>query len=456
MDITAADAPPGTLSTDDSERPRSGATDSSGLNCSLEVSDDSWIEDWDMTIHRCSHCDRPFVSAARLTQHLQEWHTGGAPGLRPYQKPPSGTGAGSGELVVIAPHGDLFLSVSEGSAWSRRKGVRFQVSSSILCMASRVFNSMFGPTSRFQEAIALRRSHISGFPPVVVALDDDLEALKFVLTTLHFSHDLSSPTYRLMVGVAAVCDKYELHRALQPVADLYFLPIGMKVSNFAQSSNWLLISYVFGYEQIFAAVSKYIILHLTDAKQTATIDWRTPAKVTGMTRFGPPSTSAIAYRVTFSNPEALAAKRNSLIDRLVLYLEAVRKERLVARGQVAPAVRCRQPSMKAECEALQLGNLEGNLLRHGLPEAVRTTCVHTICDEVALFVPLSVGFDNYDDYDDYNDYNRNNRNNRNNYNNNLHQACSWVPAFKLAVSSLLSSAEGLKLEDIPSSMRAHK
>ena len=295
MDMTAEDAPSGMTSTDDSKSPTSGETDSSGPAWSLEVSDDSWIEDWDMTIHRCSHCDRPFVSAARLAQHVQAWHTARAPVLRPYRKPPSDTDAGSGELVVIASHGDLFLSVSEGPAQSGSQGVRFRVTSSILTPASRVFNSMFGPTSRFQEAIALRRSHITGFPPVVVALDDDPETLKYVLTALHFPYaPLSIPTYELMVEVAVICDKYELHQALQPVADQYFLPIGMEISNFSGSINWLLISYVFGYEQIFAAVSKYIILRLTDAEQTAYVDCRTPEKVIGMTRFVPPSASAIA------------------------------------------------------------------------------------------------------------------------------------------------------------------
>jgi len=288
-DIAAADAPPVTPGTDGSTSSRSGVADSSTQTWSLEVSDDSWIEDWDMTIHRCSHCGRPFVSAARLAQHVQAWHTGLAPVLHPYRKPSSNTGAGSDELEVIAPHGDLFLSVPKRSSLFCRTTVRFQVISPILWMASRVFSSMFGPTSRFQEAIVLRRSHITGFPPVVVALDDDLEALKFVLTALHFPHrPLSSPDYELMTEVAALCDKYELQQALQPVADRYFLPIAREISDFDLDPNWLLISYVFGYEQIFAEISKYIILHLTGAEQTYIIDRRTPAKVTGMTLLAPP------------------------------------------------------------------------------------------------------------------------------------------------------------------------
>jgi len=140
------------------------------------------------------------VSAARLAQHVQAWHTCCAPVLRPYREPPSDTGASCSELVVIAPDGDLFLPVSEGPARPGRRGMRFQVSSSILWLAFRVFNSMFGPKSRFQEAIALRRSGITGFPPVVVALDDDPETLKFVLTALHFPYGpFSIPTYNMMV-----------------------------------------------------------------------------------------------------------------------------------------------------------------------------------------------------------------------------------------------------------------
>ena len=142
----------------------------------------------------------------------------------------------------------------------------------------------------------------------------------------------------------------------------------------------------------------------------------------------------------FSNPDALAAKRNSIIYQLESCLEKVRKERSVTRGQVAPAVRCLKQSMQKECEALQLGNLEGNLLRLGLPGDVRTKCVGTICDEVALFAPLSVDCAHQSSVSYYN-------------NNITHKTCSWVPGLQLLVSNLLSEEEGLKLKDIPSSVR---
>ena len=249
-----------------------------------QLFDDSWIEDWDSTIHRCGYCKRPFVTRERLAEHTQVWHSLFSPNLQPYQKIPASpvSGGGSKELVVVVEGGDLFIVVSKGFPFATKR-VRFQVASSVLWTASRVFNSMFGPTSRFQEAIALRRSHISGFAPAVVTLPDDLAALEYVFNVLHHRQDaLPKPTHALMVEVAAVCDKYELHRALQPVADRFFLPKGQKLSKFAGGENWLLISYVFGYDQIFAAVSKHIILDIRSVDTPFVIDSRTPQKVTGM------------------------------------------------------------------------------------------------------------------------------------------------------------------------------
>jgi len=133
------------------------------------------------------------------------------------------------------------------------------------------------------------------------------------------------------------------------------------------------------------------------------------------------------------------------MDQLEYSLEKVQDERLVFRGEVAPAVRCRKRWMQEECETLQLGNLERNLTKHGLPKAVRTKCVGTIGEAVASFAPLSIDYVNQRN-DSY--YRRGHH-----YNYDTHQTCSWVPDLKLLVSDLMSE-EGLKLEDIPSSMRA--
>jgi len=147
------------------------------------------------------------------------------------------------------------------------------------------------------------------------------------------------------------------------------------------------------------------------------------------------------------NPGTLTAKRDLIIDQLESSLEKVRSERSVVGDQAAPMVGCLKQKMREECEALQLGSLEGKLLKHSLPEAVRTKSVGTICDLVASFAPLSVDCINQCNSSHYVN---------GCYTSNSHQPCSWVPGLKSLVSGFLSSEEGLKLEDIPSSMRAHK
>jgi hypothetical protein len=62
-----------------------------------------------------------------------------------------------------------------------------------------------------------------------------------------------------MVQVAAICEKYELHKALQPTADKLFKS-QKDLSTHHGYEDWLLVSYCFGYEDIFTDVSKELIL----------------------------------------------------------------------------------------------------------------------------------------------------------------------------------------------------
>jgi hypothetical protein len=114
------------------------------------------------------------------------------------------------------------------------------------------------------------RSRLLGSAPAVETLLDRLDevaalvigqdTLDYMFKVLHHQQDLlPTPTYPLM-GVAAVCHKHQLHRALQPVADKFFLPLGQSLSSFECRQDWLLTSYVFGYGDIFGKVSQYIIL----------------------------------------------------------------------------------------------------------------------------------------------------------------------------------------------------
>ncbi|KAI5857258.1 hypothetical protein BZA05DRAFT_460548 [Tricharina praecox] len=138
---------------------------------------------------------------------------------------------------------------------------------------------MFGPESHFLEAIELRRSKIPelGYPPAVVALNDDPDALEYIFNVLHHRQErLPEVDQPLMVAVAAICDEYELHSALQPVADRVFLPLGEIASE--GFGDWIFIAYVFGYEDLFAKASRELIL--SNQETISTINVYTPQKVT--------------------------------------------------------------------------------------------------------------------------------------------------------------------------------
>ncbi|KAI5857259.1 hypothetical protein BZA05DRAFT_169642 [Tricharina praecox] len=215
-------------------------------------------------------------------------------------------------------------------------------------MTFRVFNSMIGPKSRFQEAIKLRRSYISGLgdPPVVVALDDDPDALEYIFNVLHHRQErLPEVDQPLMVAVAAICDKYELHSALQPVADRVFLPLGEIASE--GYGDWLFIAYVFGYEDLFSKVSQEVIL--SNQETISTISVYTPQKVT----------------------EMLIAKRTLIVSQLVERLISIGYERMIKPGEPRPTVKCKATySGDTMCEFLQFGHFVGTLASGRLLENI--------------------------------------------------------------------------------------
>jgi len=253
-----------------------------------QLVDDSWVEDWDMTVVRCGACKRPFVTKERLADHMRVWHSFGSPRLEPYGKlSPSSADFDDDQIVTIVKGGDLFIEVAVPDDCRFPDGyippykIRFQVVASALWMTSRVFYSMFGPKSPFQEALNLRRSHISGLglPPAVVTLDDDRDALEYIFKVLHHRLELLPVADKsLMVEVAAVCDKYELHSAIQHIADKYFLSRAQSASD--GYSDWLFIAYVFGYDDVFTKASLELIL--SEENPISTISIYTPQKVTGI------------------------------------------------------------------------------------------------------------------------------------------------------------------------------
>jgi hypothetical protein len=119
---------------------------------------------------------------------------------------------------------------------------------------------MFGPESNLKEAAELRRSQIFG-TPTVISLDDDPQALEIILMALHHQSDLLPHAIEMseMVHIAEICDKYEFHQALKPIADKLFIPMKDDATKPGNEDS-LLCCYVFGYEDVFAEVSKELII----------------------------------------------------------------------------------------------------------------------------------------------------------------------------------------------------
>jgi len=226
------------------------------------IVDDSWLDDnWDMTVHRCQHCSRPFGTRTRLLDHLRVWHAGRSPKIAEYKYSLKKSRLQLDNIVVITGGGDMFIETIKANFLVGHIVVQYQVSSQVLWTASPVFRAMFGPDSKFEEAVNLRRAHILGFPPSVIPLDDDSAALEFIFNVLHLQHDRVPDIidFQQMVQVAAICEKYELHKALQPTADKLF-KLQKELSTHYGYEDWLLVSYCFGYEDIFTDVSKELIL----------------------------------------------------------------------------------------------------------------------------------------------------------------------------------------------------
>jgi predicted Ser/Thr protein kinase len=217
---------------------------------------DTWLDGWNTQIFRCTDCNRPFGTQTRLLDHRKTWHSAGSSKIENYaQAGINSNPVGIDELKEIFQSGDLILETTKGDG-----SVGYVVSSQVLCMTSKVFLKMMGRDSLFKEAIDVRRANVLGFHPAVVTVDDDHQALEFILNVLHHRHDMLPKvlSFPELVRIAEICDKYELQLALKPTLDRFLEPY--KTNLTGGYRDWLLISYVFGYEDIFNQISKELVL----------------------------------------------------------------------------------------------------------------------------------------------------------------------------------------------------
>jgi len=164
-------------------------------------------------------------------------------------------------VVPVVPDGDTILEVSGGRGYSKR----YLIYSSVLCSTSSVFRVMLGKHSKFAEAVALRESRKrDDDEPIVVPLEgDDPAMMGFILQALHGKNKKvpRKITIGQLTRIAVICDKYGLHEALQVIAGTWSENLKAKVKTHPE--EWLLISWVFGPEEIFTEVSRDMILNGT-------------------------------------------------------------------------------------------------------------------------------------------------------------------------------------------------
>ena len=84
--------------------------------------------------------------------------------------------------------GDVMLVIA-----SPDETARFQVSSSVLCIASPVFRAMLGLNPSFKEAADLAANNRNHTNPLTIPLEDDANALAVILRILHLQFNLLPP-----------------------------------------------------------------------------------------------------------------------------------------------------------------------------------------------------------------------------------------------------------------------
>jgi len=314
-----------------------------------EPPNDCWIHKWDVTVHRCQLCHRPFATNEKLNLHVLTWHSDGSPVLPPYTGYRSANTAKSEpQKVIIAEGGDLYLNVGR-----LEDKLVYQVASQTLWVASRVFRKMFGPDSPFSERILVKRAGITGFPPAELTLDDDPVAFGHALNVLHHrSHQVpKNVDFPVLVAFAAIVDKYELRGTMT----LW----GQKWSQNWTSSlkkpgfeDWLFVSWVFRLDQQFIDISRELSL-------------RTIRMPDGDLVFADGDVERQLCEQTPSGVlQDLAEIRESRVRKMRKEFETLRTERQPTGARKF----CKHPTNYQECDAMQYGHLLAIQNRFGLLE----------------------------------------------------------------------------------------
>jgi len=120
-----------------------------------------------------------------------------------------------------------------------------------MTLASPVWKVMFDPQSRFKEATEKE----------VRFLDDDPDMLLLLLRIAHlqFQELPSSLTYRQLLGLAALCDKYDTVHLARPWLRQWEQPRSSPTNCF-QQENSIFIAWTFGDVETFEKWAKHLAM----------------------------------------------------------------------------------------------------------------------------------------------------------------------------------------------------
>ena len=117
------------------------------------------------------------------------------------------------QTTDIDPAGDVILDVGIEACGDK---AHLRVSSKVLSLASPVFAAMFGP--KWFDGV----NKVSASEPQHISLpEDDSSPMKWICQILHYHKDISTEKDILfLVGVAELCDKYDLESPIKTWARL--------------------------------------------------------------------------------------------------------------------------------------------------------------------------------------------------------------------------------------------
>ncbi|KXH68535.1 hypothetical protein CSAL01_13162 [Colletotrichum salicis] len=192
----------------------------------------------------------------------------------------------------VAPRGDAVLEFANIGAGETEAlpVLRYRVSSFLLAETSPIFERMFTEHAHIEvhDDEDLTTQLAAPSTPYIcpdgteaklyrmpqLELDRE-QALTILLHAAHMHNDKipREVTFEQLVALAEVCLRYRCTSPLELFVEHRWLPQWIHRGSEAMPKGWLLISYAFGFRQLFTRMSKTVILNLVDEEELEGMEW---------------------------------------------------------------------------------------------------------------------------------------------------------------------------------------